>query len=63
MCYRGNVKTTLAVVIGLLIGLLIGLVIGIEGIANHYKRQALERGYAHYNPVTGEWEWNEKEEK
>lgn len=28
-------------------------------ITEHYQKQAIERGYAEHNAVTGEWQWKE----
>ena len=46
----------------LLIGFLIGVFVGGAGERGLYRREAIERQVAEYNPTTGEWEWKEEAE-
>jgi hypothetical protein len=48
------------------IGGLLGMAITIAVFGIYepdYKQQAIEKGYAEYHNVTGEWQWIEKSEE
>lgn len=34
-----------------------GVSIGIEIAKDHFKKEAVDRGYAVYNPTNGIWQW------
>ena len=56
----GDVAT---VALGACLGLVLGVVVASEVTSSHWEQQAIERGYAQYHPVTGEWGWIEKPEQ
>lgn len=59
-----NADEFVGLVTGVFIGSVIALVaIGIIRDKTDYRKQAIERGYAEYNPKTGSWQWVEKAEK
>ena len=45
----------------ILLTFLFGAFIGNLVTGEHYKQVAVERGFAHYCPKKGNWQWNEKE--
>ena len=51
--------------LGIALGFFLGVsVCNLGWLALHrdYRKEAIERNYAMHNPVTGKWEWIEKEE-
>ena len=45
-------------IIILLLSVICGLLLGGALTSIVYKAEAIERGHAHYDTVTGNWEWN-----
>jgi len=45
--------------VGGALGIIVGTAIGVERTEDVFHRQAIERGYAEYNKVTGKWRWIE----
>ena len=39
---------------------LVGGAIGARDTREDYQKQAIEKGFAEYDSVTGEWKWKEK---
>ena len=52
----GTIVFVLAFLVFLFGGFIGNLVTG-----EHYKKVAVEQGFAHYCPKTGDWQWNAKE--
>ena len=45
---------------GVVVGFLIGVAFGLKVMREQDKAVAVNRGYAQYNTVTGDWEWKTK---
>jgi hypothetical protein len=44
---------------GFILGFFIGIVCVGTVISTNWEREAIEKGYAQYNSVQGNWEWKE----
>ena len=43
----------------LIVGLSLGWFIGLDSASEHYRKQAVDRGHAEYNPTNGGFRWKE----
>lgn len=41
------------------ISVVLGMLLGFLTTNSHYQTEAIEKGFAEYNQVTGEWQWKE----
>ncbi len=47
-------------ILGAVLIIVLITVAAMNSCSRDYKREAIERGYAHHNSETGLWEWKEK---
>jgi hypothetical protein len=55
-----------ALIVGVLAGIIFASIVWYACSSleiDRYQQAAIERGYAHHNPETGDWEWIEPEQK
>lgn len=55
---NGCLPVVCAAVLVLLVGIVIGVSIA-DDSTHQLRKEAIERGFAEYNPKTGQWQWKE----
>lgn len=53
-------KELIAVAVLVILCFFVGVVAGANSEEDQYQKQAIEKGFAEYDSVTGEWKWKEK---